>query len=75
MVINWIQKIKIKKGALHKELGISSGIKIPVTLLNKIIFVKAGDVIVNPTSLGFKKIKVNQKLKRRAVLARNFKKI
>lgn len=31
---NWIQKAKIKKGALHKQLGIPEGQKIPVSKLD-----------------------------------------
>ena len=29
----WIQKTKLKKGALHHQLGIPAGTKIPVSLL------------------------------------------
>jgi hypothetical protein len=31
----WIQKANIKKGALHKELGIKEGKKIPLKTLDK----------------------------------------
>ena len=31
----WIQKAKIKKGALHKELGVPTGKKIPKKKLEK----------------------------------------
>jgi hypothetical protein len=31
---NWIQKTGIKKGALHKSLGIPAGKKIPARTLN-----------------------------------------
>ncbi len=33
MAEKWIQKIKIKKGALHKELGVPEGKKIPAAKL------------------------------------------
>ena len=33
MAEKWIQKAKIKKGALHKELGIPKGKKIPAKKL------------------------------------------
>lgn len=35
MAEKWIQKAKIKKGALHKELGIPEGKKIPEKKLKK----------------------------------------
>ena len=31
----WIQKAKIKKGALHRELGVAEGKKIPAKKLKK----------------------------------------
>jgi ribosomal protein L10 len=33
MAEKWIQKAKIKKGALHKELGVPEGKKIPAKKL------------------------------------------
>jgi len=71
----FIKKIKIKKGALSKQLGIKEKDKIPMTLLNKIIRAKAGDTITNPTKTGNKKIKVTRLLERRAILAKNLKNI
>ncbi len=41
----WIQKIRMKKGTLHRQLGISQDKKIPMQLLNKII--AAGDCQIN----------------------------
>ena len=32
---NWIQDMHMKKGALHKEMGIPKGKKIPVKKLDK----------------------------------------
>ena len=75
MVIKWIQKIHLKKGVLHKQLGIPQNEKIPVSLLNKIISAKPGDTIKNPTSKGRKRIKVTRVLERRAILAKNLKEI
>lgn len=69
--MKWIQKIKLKKGALHKQLGIDTDKKIPMSLLNKIITSKAGEVI----SFKGKKIKVTRQIERRAILARNLKRI
>lgn len=65
----WIQKVGIKKGGLSKQLDIPEEKNIPITLLRKIQAAKAGDVIVNPTKTGKKKIKVTSKLERRAILA------
>jgi hypothetical protein len=33
MAEKWIQKMHMKKGALHKELGVSEGKKIPASKL------------------------------------------
>ena len=75
MVDKWIQKIHLKKGTLHRQLGVPLDKKIPMALLNKIVSAKAGDTITNPTKLGKKKIKVTRILERRAILARNLKSI
>ena len=75
MVVKWIQKIHLKKGVLHRQLGIPLDMKIPVSLLNKIISAKPGDVITNPSSKGRKRIKVTRVLEERANLARNLKNI
>ncbi len=34
MAKNWIQKMHMKKGALHRELGVKIGQKIPTKKLN-----------------------------------------
>tara|TARA_Y100000310_G_scaffold263261_1_gene273369 strand:+ start:5713 stop:5934 length:222 start_codon:yes stop_codon:yes gene_type:complete len=73
--MKWIQKIHLKKGALHRGLGIDKEKKIPIALLNKIISAKAGDTIKNPTKVGKKNIKVTRRLERQAILARNLKRI
>lgn len=75
MVKKWIQKIRMKKGALHKSLGVPKDKKIPVSLLNKIIAAKPGDTITNPSKVGRKKIKVTRSLEKRANLAKNLKNI
>jgi len=75
MVNKWIQKVHLKKGVLHRQLGISPDKKIPLNLLNKVISAKAGETITNPTSLGRKRIKVTRLLEQRAILARNLKNI
>ncbi len=71
----WIQKIYIKKGVLHNQLGISQDKKIPMQLLNKIIAAKPGEVIKNPTSIGKRRITVTRVLEKRANLAKNLKNI
>jgi hypothetical protein len=73
--MNWIQKTGIKKhkGALRKQLAIPAGKTIPGSLLNKIVFAKAGQTITNPTSIGKKKIKVTRLVERRAILAKKLK--
>lgn len=75
MVVKWIQKIHLKKGVLHRQLEIPQDIKIPISLLNKIISAKPGDVIINPSDKGRKRIKVTRVLEKRANLARNLKNI
>lgn len=71
--MKFIQKIKPKKGALSRQLGIPIEENIPMTLLNKIVSARAGETIRNPTQTGNKKIKVTRLLERRAILARNLK--
>lgn len=75
MVKKWIQKTKIKKGALHKQLGVDEKNKIPITLLNKIISAEVGEVIKNSSKSSKKRIKVTSLLKKRANLAKNLNKI
>ncbi|MBU2616647.1 MAG: hypothetical protein KKB79_01545 [Nanoarchaeota archaeon] len=75
MVFKWIQKIHLKKGVLHKQLGIPQDKKIPISLLNKIIAARPGDIITNPSKLGKKRIKVTRILEKRANLAKNLKNI
>ena len=75
MAKGWIQKAVNKPGTLHRQLEIPEDKKIPLILLNKIIKAKAGDVITNPSKVGKRRIKVTRLLERRAILARNLKKI
>lgn len=69
----FIQKARIKKGALSRQLGIPQEKNIPVTLLKKIVRARAGDTIRNPTKSGKRIIKVTTLLERRAILAINLK--
>jgi len=75
MVKKWIQEAVNKPGTLHRQLEIPKEEKIPMTLLNKIIKAKAGDVIINPAKVGKSKIKVTRLLEERTILARNLKRI
>ena len=75
MVDKWIQKIHLKKGTLHRQLGIPLDKKIPISLLSKIIFAVPGETITNPSKVGKKRIMVTRVLERRAILERNLKRI
>ena len=67
----WIQKAKIKKGALHSQLSVPQNKDIPVTLLKKIKSATTGRTISNPTKTGKRRIKVTTLLKRRVNFALN----
>lgn len=69
MAKRFIQKLNLKKGALHRQLEISPKKTIPVSLLKKISKTKTGKIITNPTSVGKKKIKVTNKLGARVNVA------
>ena len=69
--ILWIQKMKLKKGALRSQLGIKEGEKIPVSVLNAIKNTETGKTI---TFKG-KKIRVTTQLKRRAITALRLRKM
>jgi len=71
----WIQKTGLKKGALSRQLGIPIEEKIPMELLTKIIRAKPGETIRNPSKIGKRSIKVTRLMERRAILARNLKRI
>ena len=73
MVNKFIQKSKLKEGALSKQLGIPIKKNIPITLLDKIVKSKVGQRIRNPTMSGKRIIHVTRKLKKRSVFAKNLK--
>jgi len=75
MVKRWIQRAIHRPGKLHSDLSVPKGTKIPMTLLDKIINAKAGQIITNPSKVGKKRIKVTRKIEQRAILARNLKRI
>jgi len=65
--------MKVKKGALSRQLGIKEKDNIPFTLLAKIIRSKYGTTIKNPTKSGKATLKITKLLKKRAVFANNLK--
>lgn len=67
----WIQKAKIKKGALHRQLSVPKDKDIPITLLKKIKSFSTGRTITNPTKTGKRIIKITTLLKRRVNFALN----
>lgn len=71
----WIRKAVKKKGSLSRQLGVPIKENIPMTLLNKIVEAKPGDTIRNPTQTGKRRIKVTRLMERRAILARNLKRL
>ena len=71
----WIQKAKVKKGALSRQLDIPEEEDIPKTLLRKIKQTKSGTYLKNPTQVGRKRYKATSLMKRRASLALTFKKM
>lgn len=69
----WIQQLDIKKGALHRQLGIPEDQPIPMSLLDKILLARPGDKITYKVNGQIKKITVTPLLIRRARLAKTFK--
>lgn len=67
----WVKNIRLKKGTLHKQLGIDKDKKLPVSLLKKILHSKAGKKISNNK----KTIRITPLLKKRVNLALNLKKM
>ena len=63
----WIQKADIKKGALHKRLGLDEDKTISKSILNKITKAEVGDTI----KVGDKEIKVTAHDKKMANFAKN----
>ena len=71
----WVRKLKIKKGALRKQLGVPAGKPIPKTALKKIANAKIGSKVTVQIAGKKKTLRVTTKLKRRVVLALNFRKM
>lgn len=64
--------MKIKKGALHRQLRIPQDKKIPKALIVKITKNEPGEVIKNPSKIGRAKYRVTEKMRKRAFFARSF---
>ena len=73
--MKWIQKTKLKKGVLSKQLRIPEERNIPFELLQRIKKAPIGTHIRNPNKIGKRIIPVTEKLKKRAVLALTLKRI
>jgi hypothetical protein len=71
----FIQKAKLKKGALSRQLDIPEKENIPITLLRKITKAKTGRVVRNPTKSGKRRIKATRLVKKRANLAITLKEL
>jgi len=67
----WIQKAKIRKGTLSKQLGIPISENIPMDVLEKVQMKKIG----NKIRIKGKDVPITLLLKRRANLAINLKRI
>jgi hypothetical protein len=69
----WMQDAfkKAGKGLFHKQLGVSTTEKIPLTFLQAIVDTKIGMVAHNPTTAGNKMVKVTALMKKRAVALLN----
>lgn len=71
MAEKWIQKAKVKKGALSKQLGVPEKDRIPISLLEKIQSAEVGTKIKN----GKKVITVTRLLKHRSNFALTMKRL
>lgn len=68
-VKKWIQKTKMKKGSLSRQLGVPVKENIPVGVLNKVVKAKVGTKVMVPKG----KVTVTKLMKRRAVFAKTLK--
>lgn len=59
--------VRMRKGALHRRLGIPQGKRIPKTLVKRLLSAKVGSTITNPTKTGRKRIRVDGRLKKQVV--------
>ena len=59
------------KGVFHRQLGVPTSEKIPLTFLQAIVNTKIGMMAHNPTTTGHKMVKVTALMKKRAVALLN----
>lgn len=71
MAEKWIQKAKVKPGALSKQLGIPEKDKIPMAVLERITSAEKGSKI----KVGKKTVVVTAQLKHRCQFALNMKRL
>ena len=64
----WMQEAfkRAGKGVFHKQLGVPTSEKIPMTFLQAIVDTKIGMYAHNPTAIGHKMVKVTALMKKRA---------
>lgn len=69
----WIQDAfkRAGKGVFHRQLGVPTSEKIPLTFLQAIVDTKIGMYAHNPTTTGDKMVKVTPLMKKRAVALLN----
>ena len=65
----WVQKVRVKKGALHRQLGITG--KIPLSLLRRLDSKEIGEMYTYKK----KRRRMTRLLKRRVSLAITFRKM
>lgn len=62
------------KGALHRQLGIPPGARIPTGFLDAIVHDGVGETIHNPTNIGDRTVHVTSLLFHRSLAALNMRK-
>jgi hypothetical protein len=64
----WMQEAfkNAGKGTFHKQLGVPTNEKIPMTFLQAIVKTEIGMYAHNPTNTGYKMVKVTHLKKKRA---------
>jgi len=69
----WMQEAfkNAGKGVFHRQLGVPTSEKIPLTFLQAIVDTKIGMMAHNPTTTGDKMVKVTPLMKKRAVALLN----
>ncbi len=50
-------------GSTHRMLGVPKGDPLPLTFMQAIVDAEVGDIVKNPTKIGFKQVKVTRYMK------------